>query len=67
MKYGLCNLGNSHVIVRKRKVLWTITYDGIEDFSTILGHIIVSKVMTFKSNFFEKYKVRMDFIIPYYV
>ncbi len=38
-------------------MLWTITYDGIEDFSTILGHVIVSKVMTFKSNFFEKYAV----------
>jgi hypothetical protein len=57
MKYGLCNLGNSHVIVHKRKVLWAITYNGIEDFSTILGHVIVSKVMTSKSNFFEKYKV----------
>jgi len=57
MKSGLCNLGNSHVIVPKRKVLWTITYNGIKDFSTILGHVTVSKVMTFKINFFEKYKV----------
>jgi hypothetical protein len=57
MKSGLCNLGNSHVIVPKRKVLWTITYNGIEDFSTILGHVTVSKVITFKINFFEKYKV----------
>jgi len=45
-----------------------ITYNGIEDVSTILGQCaIISKVRTFRSKKFENMKYVMDFIIPYCV
>jgi len=47
MKYGLCNLINFEVTMHF--FLKIITYNGIEDFFTILGHDITSKVMTLKN------------------
>jgi len=47
MKYGLCNLINFEVTMHF--FLKIIIYNGIEDFFTILGHDIASKVMTLKN------------------
>ncbi len=57
MKNGLCNLGNSRAIIHKKKFCGLITYNGIEYFPTILGHPIVSRVMTFNSKKFGKYEI----------
>jgi hypothetical protein len=42
MKYGLYNLGNFKVMIHKKKCYGIITYNGIENFSTILGHVIIT-------------------------
>ncbi len=57
MKYGLYNPGNYKVIIHKKKCCWLITYNGIEYFPTILGHPIVSRVMTFRNKKFGKYEI----------
>jgi hypothetical protein len=54
---NFCNLGNSEFIIHKKKCYGLITYNGIEDFSMILGHVIVSRVMTLRSKKSGKYEV----------
>jgi hypothetical protein len=68
MKYGLYNLGHLGVTIHKKKSYGFITFNGIEYLSTILGHAIVSRVMTFRNKKFGKYEIHvMDFIISYCV
>jgi hypothetical protein len=44
-----------------------IAYKKIDFFSTNVGHVILSRVMTFDIKALEKLKYMMDFIIVYYV
>jgi hypothetical protein len=64
INYGICNLGNSKVINNLRNYKFII-YDEIEDFSIILRHGIISRVVTLMIIFFKNVKYLMDFIIPY--
>jgi hypothetical protein len=57
MKYGLYNLGNFKVMVHKKKCYGFITLNDIEELSTILGHVIISRVMALRSKRFGKFKV----------
>jgi len=53
MKYGLCNLGNSKVIIHIKKIMDSL----LINFSTILGHAIISNVMILRNKKFGKYEV----------
>ncbi len=44
-----------------------ITYNGIKDFPTTFGHVIVSRVIRFRNKYILNMKNVMNFIIPYYV
>jgi hypothetical protein len=57
MKYGLCNLGNYGVTIHKKKCYGLIIYNEIEDFFTILKHVIISRVITFRNKKLEKYEI----------
>jgi hypothetical protein len=67
MKYGLCNIGNSWVIIQKINVTDTLFIRKLNIFSTNVGHVILSKVMRFEIKVFEKTEVYDEFIIVYYV
>jgi hypothetical protein len=55
MKYKLRNLGNSRVTIHKKKY-YGLIFNEIEDFFTILKHVIVSRVITLKNKKLEKYE-----------
>jgi hypothetical protein len=57
MKYGLYNLGNFEVMVHKKKCYGFITHNDIEEFSTILGHVKVSRVMAHRRKTVGKFEV----------
>jgi len=57
MKYELYNLGNFEVMVHKKKCYGFIPHNDIEELSTILGHVIVSRVMALRSKRFGKFEV----------
>jgi len=57
MKYGLYNLGNFKVMVHKKKCYGFITHNVIEKLPTILGHVIVSRVMALRSKRFGNFEV----------
>jgi hypothetical protein len=57
MKYGLCNLSNSKVTIHKKPCYGLIIYNEIEDFFTILKHVLVSRVITLKNKKLEKYEI----------
>ncbi len=57
MKYGLCNLSNSEVTIHKKKCYGLIIYNEIEDFFTILKHVIVLRVVTFRNKKLEKHEI----------
>jgi hypothetical protein len=57
MKYELYNLGNFKVMVHKKRRYGFITHNDIEELSTILGHVIVSRVMALRSKRFGKFEV----------
>jgi hypothetical protein len=65
MKYELYNLGNFKVMVHRKKCYGFITHNVIEELSTILGHVIVSRVMALKSKKLGKFEVCDGFLIPY--
>jgi hypothetical protein len=55
MKCELCNRGNSKAIFHETS--YGHTHNGIEDFPTILEHVIVPSFMTLRSKMFRKYEV----------
>jgi hypothetical protein len=61
MKYGLYNVGNFEVMVHKNFCYGFITHNDIEEISTILGHVIVLKVMALRSKRFGKFEVSDGF------
>jgi len=61
MKYGLYNLGNFEVMVHKKKCYEFITHNDIEEFSIILEHVIVSRVMALRNKKFGKFEVCDEF------
>jgi hypothetical protein len=54
MKDGLCNIGNSWVTAHKKMCYGHIAYKKIKDFSTNVGHVILSMVTTFEIKVFGK-------------
>jgi hypothetical protein len=46
MKDGLCNIGNSWVTIHKKNVMDTLFITKLKIFSTNVGHVILSRVMT---------------------
>jgi hypothetical protein len=57
MKDGLCNKGNSWVIVHKKNVISTLLIRKLKIFCTNLEHVILSKVMTIEIKVFGKFEV----------
>jgi len=56
MKYGLYNVGNFGVRVHKKMCYGFNTHNYIKELSTILGHVIVSRVMALRSKNFGKFE-----------